>query len=188
MNPVPKPEKKEKTKPMSVYEFRKKYGSKSIKERKGKFKKPKNSHVSRFYASRAWIWFSRYIQLKYSDERGMVNCATSGKLMSITDRNCVTGHCIRVFESNNTHMNTAFDERNVLPQSFQENRFYGGRPEVMRDKIDKIHGPGTFEELTRKAKTFKKYTDFEMRGLANKYRLLTYELLSKKKGLSRWWV
>jgi hypothetical protein len=186
--PQPKPKKKE-TQKMSVREFREKYSGKSITTKgktSGEKLKKRHSPQVRFYKSTAWIWFARYIKLTRSDNQGVVICATSKRNFLISDRNLHAGHCIKVFESNSTHMNTAFDERNVLPQSSQDNRFYGGRPEIMRDAIDKIHGEGTFAELTILSKHFKKYTDADLKELGAKYRKKTRDLLEEK-GLKAWW-
>lgn len=192
MKPYPKPTPKEKSKPLSVAEFRRLYGKSEIKPKTSKssdLKKKKSlSAHQRFYQSTAWKWFSRYIKLKHSDHYGACQCATCSKIISITDGNTAAGHCIRVFEGNNTYMATALDERNVQPQCYQCNRYYGGRPEIMRNKIDSIHGPGTYTELLAKSKQFKKYTDTELKEIATKYRKLVYELLEQKRHLSKWWV
>lgn len=187
MTPHTKPIKKEKEK-MSAREFREKYGSKAISKPKSKGQKFKQklSPQKRFYSSTAWIWFSRYIKIRESDSNGVVRCATSGKMMLLGDKNLHAGHCVKVFDGNNTNMNVAFDERNVLPQSSVENRYFSGRSEVMRDRIDQKFGNGTYEDLLIKSKQFKKYTDSELKDIADKYRLKVYELLEVK-GLKKWW-
>ena len=187
-NPQPKPEKRESKAKMSLSEFRKKHQGKknwTAKTSKSTAKKFPSAH-DRFYKSPAWLWFARAMKLKYSDNQGMARCATSNVPMSISDKNCHLGHCIRVFEGNNTQMNVAFDERNVMPQTMRENRYFGGRPEVFRDKIDQLHGKGTYNELVRLSKQWRKYTDSELKDLAEKYRLMTYDLLEEK-GLKKWW-
>lgn len=183
--PDPKPVKQEKTK-MTSYEFRKYGGAKSLRkygsQRKVKKVPPKHS----FYKSTAWKWFARYIKLLYANMDGYVRCQTSGQYFKLGDKNLHAGHCIRVFDANSTNYATAFDERNVMPQSYSENKFYGGRPEVMRDKIDKKFGAGTYEELKVKSKNPVFFIKSDYKEIADKYRVKTNELL-KEKRLIKWW-
>lgn len=181
--PTPKPEKREKNK-MTAYEFRKKYGNKKIVAVNNK---PKPPYKKKIYNTTAWKWFSRYIKLLYSDKQGMVRCQTSGRLMSVSSRNLHCGHCIKVYDGNSTNMNVALDERNCMPQSYQDNRYFGGRPEVMVRLIDQKHGKGTYEELLNLSKTPKFYTNSELKEIAYKYRIKTYELLNEK-GIEKWWI
>lgn len=180
---MPKPQKKDKKK-MTAYEFRKKYAGKKIGAAGKSHKPPRKKKI---YDTTAWIWFSRYIKLLYSDKQGMVKCQTSGHPMSISSRNLHCGHCIKVYDGNSTNMNVALDERNCMPQSYQENHYFGGRPEIMARLIDQTHGEGTYDELLRLSKIPKFYTDNELKDIAYKYKMKTYELL-KEKNIKKWWT
>jgi len=94
------------------------------------------------YASTAWKYFSRYVLLFYSD--GLyVKCFTSGQILQINKANCHCGHLIKVTES----AATIFDFTNVGVQSLSENRYHGGRPDVMQRKLIEIHGQKAIDLL-----------------------------------------
>lgn len=61
------------------------------------------------------------------------------------------GHCIR-----RENWGTRWDERNSHAQCRHCNRFDGGRETIHRERVDKIHGPGTMEALDLKAKLNKR--------------------------------
>lgn len=186
-NPQPKPVKKEKE-TLTSFEFRKKYGSKSISTEKCKglrmnpFPKKK-----RFYDYPAWTWFSRYIKLLHCEAvTGIVKCATSGALFHVSSPSLHAGHCIKVYDSNSTNFSVAFDHRNVLPQSGKDNVYSGGKPEVMRDKIDLLYGEGTYQDLLNQSKQVKFYSEGDLKAKAILYRNLCYELLAEK-NIKKWW-
>lgn len=186
-NPDPKPVKKEKEVMTSV-EFRKKYGSKSSLYGKGtkSASNPKKRKKKTIYDTTAWIWCARYIKILHANYNGYVTCKTSGVEFKLGDKRLHAGHCIKVYDTNSTNYATAFDVRNIMPQSSQENRFYGGRAEVMRDKIDEYWGEGTYNELKIKSKQAAFYTKSDLNNLATKFRKMTYDLLEEK-GLKKWW-
>lgn len=186
MKPHPKPEKKEKEK-ISAWEFRQKYGTKKIKNRSNKPVKKFKSASERFYKSNAWIWFRRYILTKYCDPKTMtVPNYTGTEFLPIKGKNTHVGHYVKVFEGNNSQMSTAFDERNCLPQSHRDNRYYGGKPDLMAVQIDLIHGSGTSEGLRISSKRWVKHTDSDYKEIAEQYKQKTYELI-KDKGMGKWW-
>ena len=133
-----------------------------------------------FYSSTAWRWFSRYVLLHYSNE-GVVQCATSGVFMQVNDRNCHLGHLIKVFETGGkTNFNTAFDERNVMPQSHQENVYKSGNEIKMMEAINKRFGEDTYNQLKIKARTPYKLDPVEMKDISDYYRLKFNELAKTK--------
>ena len=130
-----------------------------------------------FYNSLAWKYCSRYILLYYSDENYVVQCSTSGKYYQLPDKRIHAGHYIPVHQ----FKATAFEFKNILPQSYQDNKFYSGKPEIMANKIDKIHGTGTVEMLNIKKHNICKLGKFEMDYFA-KYYKQKFEELVKIKG------
>lgn len=130
-----------------------------------------------FYSSAAWRNFSQYVLLFYADESMMVRCATNPSLeYKINDKRICVGHFIKVFEANSSNYSTAFDFRNVLPQSDQENRFKNGNEPEMEKAINRIHGEGTSDIIKQK-----KHEPFRL----DKYTLseISKEYLKKKKEL-----
>lgn len=102
---------------------------------------------SEFYKTKTWKIFSKYILLKFS-ENNIAKCITCGKFMKINDKECCTGHLIKVFDGNSTNFSTAFEENNVRPQCNSDNRYHGGKPDLMyrnlvleigQEKIDQLY-------------------------------------------------
>jgi len=99
-----------------------------------------------FYKSSAWKYCSRYVLLYYSD--GLyVKCSTSGKILKINEANCHCGHLIKVFDAGRTNFATAFDFENLAPQSIQDNRYSGGKPDIMRKWLEEKHGVNKIDSL-----------------------------------------
>lgn len=137
-----------------------------------------------FYASSAWKWFSRFVMLSHAKESNgvyFVTCATSGKQMQIPSKKAHCGHLIKVFNGNSTNFATAFDERNVMPQSMAENRYKSGNELKMMMAIENYHGAGTYEELLAKSKTFYKLDKVILKDISDEYRL-KFKELAKIKG------
>ena len=65
-------------------------------------------------------WFSLYIRLKYSNEYGMVQCYTSGRVYHY--KQIHAGHFM-----SRRHLSTRWCEQNVKPQSAADNLFGQGR-------------------------------------------------------------
>lgn len=187
MSGYPKPEKREPEKPISIYEFRKLYGSKKIKAKSKRPKKKLPTQQERFYSSLAWTWLRRYILTKYCDPKTMtVPDYTGTGFLPIKGKDTHVGHFVKSFEGNNSNMATALDERNLLPQHGATNRYHGGKQDLMSVQIDLIHGQGTSAELVRLSKTFKKYSDADFKEIGERYKQKTYDLI-KEKGINKWW-
>ena len=180
-NPDPKPVKREKV-IITSSEFRKKYGQSVIKSNKPAKKLMKK----RLYNYPVWTWFSRFIKVLHANNEGLVKCATSGALFHVSSPNLHAGHCIKVYDGNNTNLSVALDYRNVLPQSSKDNVYSGGKPEIMRDKINQIFGEGTYSELVRLSKQPKYYSEGDYKAKAVLFRERTYKLLQDK-GIRKWW-
>lgn len=136
-----------------------------------------------FYATTAWRWFSRYVMLIHAKESNGVyhlKCATSGRILQIPSRKAHAGHYIKVFNGNSTNFATAFDKRNVMPQSAQHNVYQSGNEIEMGRSIDRCWGPGTTEKLYIKSKKFCKLDPVTMKEISDKYRDLFKELAKVK--------
>ena len=134
-----------------------------------------------FYKSTAWKWFSKYMKLKLSKNDFIIQCATSGKFYQLPDKRIHLGHYIKVFDTNNTHFATAFDEKNVLPQSYQDNNYSSGRPDIMRKKLIEMHGLNEIEKLEIKSKNYCNLGKFELQLISDEYRN-KFNLLATQKG------
>jgi len=101
-------------------------------------------------------WFSLYIRLKYSNEYGMVQCYTSGRVYHY--KQIHAGHFM-----SRRHLSTRWDERNVKPQSAADNLFGQGEQYKFGMLLDSEYGEGTAEELQIIARqSFKMYrVDYE---------------------------
>lgn len=139
-----------------------------------------------FYQLTAWKHFSHYVLLHYANEDLDVCCSTNPNLIyHITDSNICVGHYLKVFDQNSTNYATAFEFKNVGPQSRSQNE-NGGNMEEMAKWIERTHGEGTIEELKAiKRKPFKldKYT---LDKIAKHYLNLFNEEL-KRRGISNPW-
>ena len=131
-----------------------------------------------FYSSTAWRYFSKYVLLYYADEDLNVRCCTDPNLQyRITDRNICVGHFVKVFDSNSSNYSTAFDFRNVGPQSIQQNIHFGGNQHEMKKWVDRIHGEGTSKELEAKSKQPFKLDKYTLDIIAEEYKAKFKELL-----------
>ncbi len=169
-------------KSMSVGEYRK---LASISTKKNK----KKTRHDWFYNSSAWKWFRTWAMTVYIDPRTMTvpDFTRNRQPIPVPSKDTHLGHFVKVFEGNSQRMIIAFDIRNVLPQNSQDNRYSGGKQDVMAIEIDKIHGPGTSQELVRLGKNWIKLTDYDLDKIAKKYHRLAIEL-AEKKGIPYWWT
>ena len=139
--------------------------------------------VDRFYSSTAWSWCSKYVLLYYADEDLNVRCATSPHLIyRVTDKEIHCGHYLK----SDQHKATAFEFKNLFPQSYSDNCHFSGKPEIAKLWIERTHGIGTVEWLEiKKNETYHLDTD-ELGKWANHYKILFKELL-KQRGISNPW-
>jgi hypothetical protein len=133
-----------------------------------------------FYKTTAWKWFSKYVLLYYSTD-GAVQCSTGGKWYNCNNKLMHCGHLIKVFDTGGkTNFATAFDFRNVLPQSHQHNVHMGGNELKMLDAIEKIHGIGTYQELRQKARFPFILDKVTLQEISDEYRIKFNELTKTK--------
>src|SRR5436190_1999057 len=108
--------------------------------------------------AKLWKVFSEYIRLKFSDDNGYCSCYTCGVIRHWKKIDC--GHGI-----GRQHMSTKYDERNNRPQCKHCNGFHGGRREVFKEKMDREHGPGTWDLVELKSRQRSKIGEFEIASL-----------------------
>jgi hypothetical protein len=143
----------------------------------------KKTAVERFYSSTAWRYCSRYVLLYYSDEDLNVRCATSPHLIyRVTDKEIHCGHYLK----SDQHKATAFEFKNLFPQSYSDNRHFSGKPEIAKEWIERTHGPGTVEMLERKKNEVYKLDETELDRWAAFYKAKFNELL-KQRGIKSPW-
>lgn len=160
--------------------------SETIKDKEGleKMRKTgKKTGVERFYSSTAWGWCSKYVLLYYADEDLNVRCATSPHLIyQVTDREIHCGHYLK----SDQHKATAFEFKNLFPQSYSDNRHFSGKPEIAKEWIEIMHGPGTVEWLeTKKNETY--HLDSSEFDKWAKYYKEKFKDLLKQRGIKNPW-
>lgn len=101
--------------------------------------------------------FSKYIRLKYADNKGMVKCFTCNTVNHWTMMQC--GHFIP-----RANMFTRFDERNCRVQDEYCNCHKHGNLLVFASNLEKEHA-GITDILYEEAKTIYKYSREELRLL-----------------------
>jgi hypothetical protein len=182
----PKPEKREKEK-ITAAEFRIKYGSNRVSNKRKSSKKFPTAQ-ERFYKSTAWCWMRRYILTLHCDPKTMtVPDYTGTGILPIKGSNTHVGHLVKAFDGNSSHMATALDERNLLPQHGATNRYHGGAQDRMAIAIDSYWGPGTSKALVEKSREFKKYSEADLKEVGENYKQKTYSLIEEK-GVNKWWL
>lgn len=143
----------------------------------------KKTAVERFYSSTAWRWCSRYVLLYYADSDLMVKCSTSTHLIyRVTSKNIHCGHYIK----SDQHKATAFEFKNLFPQSYSDNVHFSGKPEIAKEWIEKIHGAGTVEWLEKKKNETYHLDSTELDKWAKYYRTLFNELLIERNIKNPW--
>lgn len=153
--------------------------AKEIREQKKAIKKsnPKRD----FYKSMAWLYCSRYVLLYYSVD-GMVQCSTSPhRWYPLNDRRIHCGHYIKVDQ----FKATAFEFKNLAPQSYTDNIMFSGKPEIMAEWLKKQHGNDVIEWLNIQKHKICHLSKSEYEYWAEHYKKLFCELV-KEKGINPW--
>lgn len=145
----------------------------ATRQRKARQEKPDKKKT--LDDSKLWAIFSQYIRLKYSNENGVCFCYTCGRPAFWRQIDC--GHGIPAH-----HLATKYEETNNRPQCGRCNGPEGGRREAFKEKMDKDHGPGTWEKLEIKSRGFSRLTEFEIDVMAKFYGQ-EVEKLKKDRGL-----
>jgi len=91
--------------------------------------------------TKLWKEFSRFVRLKAASPiTGLAKCFTCPRIKHWTEGDA--GHGIP-----RQHKMTKYNETNVKFQCKPCNGFQGGRREVFKTEIDRLHGPGTWDKL-----------------------------------------
>jgi hypothetical protein len=118
-------------------------------------------------------WFSLYIRLKYSNEYGMVQCYTSGRVYHY--KQIHAGHFM-----SRRHLSTRWDEKNVKPQSAADNLFGQGEQYKFGMLLDSEYGEGTAEELQIIARQSFKMSRVDYEEKISYYKKLVKNLKKEK--------
>lgn len=113
-----------------------------IHKRNDRMRASKNKSLAKKKCDR---YFSKYIRKRDTDYRGIGQCITCGKHVSI--KSADAGHFIR-----RDREATRYDERNVNLQCRECNRFKSGEQFEHAKAIDEKYGEGTADELLQKSK------------------------------------
>ena len=139
-----------------------------------------------FYSTAAWRWCAKYVLLFYADNNGNVSCSTSGRIYQVTDRNMQCGHFIKVKDGSSTNYSTALDFENLAPQCYQDNRYYAGKPDVMRKWLVEKHGEDAVRNLEIKKFNICKLDDLILSEFAKIYKAKFKELLVSRNIKNPW--
>lgn len=134
-----------------------------------------------FYSSTAWKYLSRYVLTYYANKEGVVKCSTCSTYKLVTDKLMQCGHYIK---SNNRA--TAFDFVNLQPQCYKCNKYYSGKPDVMREVIYKLHGKDVLAQLELKSYNVCHLGKFELDQLRIEWREKYKELLKSRNQKCFW--
>jgi hypothetical protein len=118
-------------------------------------------------------WFSLYIRLKYSNEYGMVQCYTSGRVYHY--KQIHAGHFM-----SRRHLSTRWCEQNVKPQSAADNLFGQGEQFKFGMLLDSEYGEGTAVELQIKARQSFKMSRVDYEEKISYYKKLVKNLKKEK--------
>lgn len=122
---------------------------------------------------KADTWFSRYIRLRDSDQKGNCFCITCNKSLYWKKLHC--GH----FQSRR-HLKTRYNEKNCSAQCAYCNTYMAGEQYKFAKSIDKKWGEGTAEKLIEIAHQPFKLKAYEYEELAEIYKTKAIELAKGK--------
>lgn len=119
-----------------------------------------------------WIWFSRYIRLRDSNEDGYANCFTCGRLMFWNKFDC--GHGL-----GRQHLGIKYHEKNNHAQCGNCN-LDGGRQDVYKEEVNRRYGYQTWDLLILQMRRPCKWSGFEIEALTEHYKKEVHSLLKQK--------
>jgi len=120
-------------------------------------------------------YFSLFIRLRDSNEFGMVQCFTSGRVYHY--KSIHAGHFM-----SRKRLSTRWCEWNVQPQSAADNLFGQGEQYKFALNLDAKYGEGVAEELQIKSRQTLKMTRVDYEDKISYYKALV-EKLKKDKGI-----
>lgn len=107
-------------------------------------------------------WFSRYIRLKYTNEKGKVRCYTGDTEMDWQTSQC--GHFIP-----RAHMATRWLPENCRPQSQYENCVLSGNLDVFKERLEQEQ-PGLPEWLLEQSREVCKWSREDLKFMLSDFR------------------
>lgn len=116
---------------------------------------------------KAWTWFSRFIRLRDTVERGSgeyVPCVTCGTIKHWKEQQA--GHFIPQAQGNAVR----FDERNVHTQCYRCNMNLGGNGPEYYPFMAREYGEFVIDELKALSNTARKYTIAELEDMEREYK------------------
>jgi hypothetical protein len=122
-------------------------------------------------------WFSLFIRLRDSDENGLCQCFTCGKVAHYKTGGMQCGH----FQSRRHH-STRWDEKNCQVQCVRCNMFSGGEQYKFGLGLDHKYGVGTAQELEFLSRFTVKITRGDYEEKISYYKLAVKNL-QKEKGI-----
>lgn len=119
--------------------------------------------------------FSEVIRLRDADSDGMVSCITCGDRHHWTDVDC--GHYVK-----RGNMATRWNLKNSAGQCRLCNSTQDGKEDEHALAIDRIHGPGTAEQLRKLGKTEVHFSEPELESMCQELRKEIKALKEEKFG------
>ena len=120
-------------------------------------------------------WFSIFIRLRDSDDKGCCTCITCGNIRFWKNLDC--GHWIK-----RQHLGARFNEKNCAAQCKGCNAFEQGRSSEHEKFIIEKYGQQTRDLLKSAERNYTKYSKLEIDLLAKEYQAKA-KLLAFEKGL-----
>ncbi len=118
-------------------------------------------------------WFSLYIRLRDSNEYGMVQCFTSGRVYHYKSMHA--GHFM-----SRKRLATRWCETNVQPQSPADNLFGQGEQYRFGLHLDSKYGEGTAEEIQFKSRNTLKMSRADYEEKISYYKEIVKNLKKEK--------
>ncbi len=118
-------------------------------------------------------WFSLYIRLRDSNEYGMVQCFTSGRVYHYKSMHA--GHFM-----SRKRLATRWCETNVQPQSPADNLFGQGEQYKFGLHLDSKYGEGTAEEIQFKSRNTLKMSRADYEEKISYYKEIVNKLKKEK--------
>jgi len=119
------------------------------------------------------MYFSRYIRWSHADSDGMVQCVTcNAPPKHVKEMQC--GHFM-----SRRYYSTRWMLKNCSPQCYSCNIGCQGRQYKHSLYIDRTYGEGTAQKIADRSELSRKYTNEELKTLANHYKKKVDELCTK---------
>lgn len=117
--------------------------------------------------------FAMYIRLRDAMPNGLFRCISCGKIKPFEQSDCGHYH-------SRTHMATRWDESNANAECRGCNRFSADHLIGYRENLIRKIGQGRFDLLQVRAKSTKKWSDFELKLMIKHYHDLVVRLSIEK--------